>query len=61
MPVAGYDFEEVVQVFEYFVVGGTTVEGAGAEGMDGGCFAGVRLGVLDRTLQGDGSAFVDEV
>ena len=61
MSVAGYYLEEVVQVFEDFVVRGTTVEGACAEGVDGGCFAGVRLGVLDRTLQGCGGAFVDEV
>ena len=52
MPVAGYYFEKVVQVFEDFVVGGTTVEGARTEGVDGGCLAGVRLGVLDRTFQG---------
>lgn len=61
VPVAGYYFEEVVQVFEDLVVGGTTVEGAGAEGVDGGCFTGVRLGVLDRTLHGGGGALVDEV
>ncbi len=61
MSVAGYYFEEVVEVFEDFVVGGTTVEGARAEGVDGGCFAGVRLGVLDRTFQRGGGAFVDEV
>ena len=61
MTVAGYYFEEVVQVFKDFVVGGTTVEGAGAEGVNGGCFAGVRLGVLDRTFQGGRGAFVDEV
>ena len=59
--VAGYYFEEEVQVFEDVVVGGTTVEGAGAEGVDGGCFAGVRLGVLDRTLQGGRGTFIDEV
>ena len=43
MPVASYYFEEVVQVFEDFVVGGPAIEGARAEGVDGGCFAGVRL------------------
>ena len=61
MPVAGYYFEEVVHVFEDFVVGGTAVEGACAEGVDGGCFGGVRLRVLGRTFQGSGGSFIDQV
>ena len=59
MPVAGYYFEEVVHVFEDFIVRCTAIEGAGAEGVDGGCFAGVRLRVLGRTFQGGGGSFVD--
>ena len=59
VPVAGYYFEEIVHIFEDFVVGGTAVEGACAEGVDGGRFASVRLGVLDRTFQGGRGSFVD--
>ena len=59
MAVAGYYLKEVVHVFEDFVVGGTAVEGACAEGVDGGCFAGVRLRVLDRTFKGSRGSFVD--
>ena len=59
MPVAGYYFEKVVHVFEDFVVGRTAIEGARAEGVDGGCFGGVRLRMLDRTFHGGGGSFVD--
>lgn len=56
--VAGDDFEEEVHVFEYCVLGGAAVEGAGAEGVDGGRFAdgGGRMG--DCASEGCAGGFV---
>ena len=56
--VARYDFEEEIHVFEDFVVGGPAVEGTGAEGVDGSCFAGDGGGMGDCAFEGSGRGFV---
>ena len=59
--IAGYDFEEVFHVFEDFVVGGATVEGTGAEGMDGSCFGGGGGRMRERAFEGSRRGFVYQI
>ena len=57
--IAGGDFEEEVHVLEDFVLGGAAEEGAGAEGVDGGCFAGGGGRMGDCAFERCGGGFVD--
>ena len=59
--IAGYDLEEEIHVFEDFIVGGATVEGAGAKSVDGGCFAGGGGRMGDCAFEGSGGGFVNQV
>ena len=61
VPVAGDDLEKEVHVVEDLVVGGAAVEGAGAEGVDGGCFAGDGGGVGGCAFERSGGGFVYQV
>lgn len=59
--IAGYDLEEEIHVFKDLVVGGAAVEGAGAKGVDGGCFAGGGGRVGDCAFERSGGGFVYQV
>ncbi len=61
VPVASDDFEEEVHVFDDLVVGGAAVEGTGAEGVDGSCFAGGGGRMRDCAFEGSGRGFVYKV
>ena len=59
--VGRYYFKEIVHIFKDFIVRGAAIKGASAEGMNGGCLAGVRLGVLNCAFEGGRCGFVDQV